>query len=1027
MGIEYNYKLEKHLKNLCEENKEFEILWSTWNLNKNSCKQILKTVILNYPNFSMHDDSHSESVIKNIELILGKERVQLLSPTDTWLLLNSAYFHDFGMALLYDILERDWGSEKFNNFLEASSFHSDKGLIHAIDYINNLKENLNNKDFDKRWPLKIRKNVNFIISSYFRTEHSSLSKEYINSAKKQWDLDMSHNGLINERFIKLIGDISMSHTQDANEILNLEYQSNGYNADYIHPRFISELLRLGDLLDTDSDRFNKYLEFTEGTMPESSEVHKNKHKSITHILITPEVINYSSDSLDTKTNNTVKAWDKCLTEELDFFALNWNDIAPQNMTGSAPRLKGKKMMVKNKVDKYGFTDMKFQISQKKAFDIIRGSDIYSDKYVFLREVLQNSLDAIKIQLWRDLTNEIYNSWNHNKNYDYPFKIDKEIYNNYYIKIYIDKIENDYINMVIVDNGTGISIDSLKNMCNVGSSYSERELWNEINKMPKWLRPTGGFGIGLQSIFLITDSFKIQTRSNDTPLQINVEKLNDESFFEITEFTEKMNRGTKIILKIKSNLNFRLMLGGKANNYYESYDPFEDENDAFIYKLLDEIQKHYYDMNIPLKVYYKDKENPIYEIVNGKTSLEKYIKLDYLDDNDKYSYFMQEDDDFTINVWDKQELVYFKFRIIKGHGASPRIYYKGMYVRNGLNYYKDGLYCYIDIYGWEIKDCLKLNRESLTENAKEKLFKVLEEALIFSLKKTRERLENTNNCIDGVLLKSFILLYNDMIDRFHNLDNKILNRIDTNLMILTLDDGKYKINKKTINLDNLWDYYYFNEKDLQKEQDLEKYEEYYNENIFIKNEEKIIIDDFWIKILASYFPENVKCVNVNKKSFLVKTMRNIDIAENNNWLLECDDDTKDIIIKSLKFNFNISRSLIRWQRHTIPAFSEYKELIVDNSNKDEILEALQYSFFYFSNIGVARVISPFKFDDVIGIEKMSCEDFIAKIKNKESFEKLVEYVQKNNIDNKITKEKIIDKYTKLICKFHELTTKENNLE
>ena len=32
-------------------------------------------------------------------------------------------------------------------------------------------------------------------------------------------------------------------------------------------------------------------------------------------------------------------------------------------------------------------------------------------------------------------------------------------------------------------------------------------------MPDWLRPTGGFGIGMQSAFMVTDKIEIYTHSN----------------------------------------------------------------------------------------------------------------------------------------------------------------------------------------------------------------------------------------------------------------------------------------------------------------------------------------------------------------------------------------------------------------------------------------------------------------------------------------------------------------------------------
>ena len=42
--------------------------------------------------------------------------------------------------------------------------------------------------------------------------------------------------------------------------------------------------------------------------------------------------------------------------------------------------------------------------------------------------------------------------------------------------------------------------------------------DELSEMPQWLRPTGYFGIGLQSVFNITNEFFIFTKSKDEELK-----------------------------------------------------------------------------------------------------------------------------------------------------------------------------------------------------------------------------------------------------------------------------------------------------------------------------------------------------------------------------------------------------------------------------------------------------------------------------------------------------------------------------
>ncbi|WP_315078356.1 hypothetical protein [uncultured Clostridium sp.] len=74
--LQYTYKLKTHLKLICDSNEEYTNLYATWNLNKKTYKSVLKTVVMNYPHYSLHDDSHSESIITNIEMLLGEDRIK---------------------------------------------------------------------------------------------------------------------------------------------------------------------------------------------------------------------------------------------------------------------------------------------------------------------------------------------------------------------------------------------------------------------------------------------------------------------------------------------------------------------------------------------------------------------------------------------------------------------------------------------------------------------------------------------------------------------------------------------------------------------------------------------------------------------------------------------------------------------------------------------------------------------------------------------------------------------------------------
>ena len=89
--------LESHLK----EVTEVKGLWNIWEQAKIDIPKALSQLPFGFPNFSMHDESHSKKIIETIELLLGEKGVEALSAIDTFMLLMAAYSHDLGMYLSY--------------------------------------------------------------------------------------------------------------------------------------------------------------------------------------------------------------------------------------------------------------------------------------------------------------------------------------------------------------------------------------------------------------------------------------------------------------------------------------------------------------------------------------------------------------------------------------------------------------------------------------------------------------------------------------------------------------------------------------------------------------------------------------------------------------------------------------------------------------------------------------------------------------------------------------------------------------
>ncbi|MFR0018740.1 MAG: hypothetical protein ACLRU3_02170 [Paraclostridium sp.] len=764
----YKYKLETHLKVLCDDNEEYTSLFASWNLGRQTYKELLSTVKIHFPHYSKHDHTHSESIITNIEMLLGEECIKKLSPTDTWLILNCAYLHDLGMVILDENLRDEWAKNEFQDYLKKLEESNDRDLRDASRYINNIKNELKEDKEDILWPLDIKKHVTEIIANYYRGKHSQTSKEYLKNINI-WGIDFTQNGLIHERLIDLIAEISFVHTQGFNEIMKMSHMTNGYNSDYAHPRFVAELIRIGDLLDLDNGRFSPYLKKVTGNNPRTSQIHNKKHQATRHILVTPEDIQIKADCPDDEVYRETINWISWLENEIRDITLHLTNIVPKKIGWYAPRITKKELLVKGKPDTNNITDLRFQISQEKAFDIIKGANIYGDNWVFIREFVQNALDASKIQLWNDIENGLYDPWikeliDEGKSLSYitPFHLPQQVLENYKVEILINYAEekasddktNREIEIKIKDRGTGISIERLKSMCDVGNSQSGKFKSNNSNS-PSWLVPTGGFGIGLQSAFLLTNNFNIYTRTVGlNKYKIDISSYDSNGYITVREYENEIKKGTEIYLKTDKL--------PKSINRYRSYveEEIEEKMTSFsnyikdpFNKDINEYKNSKYITILALKSYIESLFNytifPIYIRVNNEDATIKSLNSiegknkcntnnggNFILSEKEDSYYFYISEDLSIfTLWDCKNSIHASISESKAsefygmnriNNGITKVYFKGCKIDSRYRMARN-IITTIDFYGLDTRENLRINREQFTvcgmNNAREESEKI----------------------------------------------------------------------------------------------------------------------------------------------------------------------------------------------------------------------------------------------------------------------------------------------------------------
>lgn len=558
--LDVAYTIERQLKDYGEapnRTERHEILWHAWSQNKRWLSSLLEWTISSYPTYSYHNQSHADTVLHNIERILGSERIKELSASDCFVILHAVYLHDIGMSISAKERSNMMKDDKFIELIQAMVNSSDPDMRKAAESVLRTRytsyDTVATRDrskkikelFDEK--LDVYYGLGQLMSEYQRRVHADKVKERMH----KWTLepDQLGNGFsvsgIPLRIFLRIADCASIHTSSGIEpVLSLPKEDNGYVLDTFHPRFVAVMLQLGDVLDMDNDRFNPFASEFAGSFPRTSKLHFKKHNAIRQLNISPKLIQIYADCDSQEVLRMVRVECESLEEILKNASYYWAEIAPDNLSGGLPTLEQSKILLDGQRVPSELVKAQFNISQVRAFRLLEGGNVYGGNFVFLREIIQNAIDASKLQSWEDyiyhcrlkertiLQDDVENvelGLNSSEKdilsdidvWDYPielyFEIGVQIRKKDEEPIFVsldeasdkDKEEGEYgVRFIAKDHGTGISKDDLIKISNVGSSYEEKKHF--IDKMPDWLKPTGQFGIGLQSAFLVSNKIVCRT-------------------------------------------------------------------------------------------------------------------------------------------------------------------------------------------------------------------------------------------------------------------------------------------------------------------------------------------------------------------------------------------------------------------------------------------------------------------------------------------------------------------------------------
>jgi len=519
--------LIQHLKQKGGEHSSLAMLVNQWGFDEQLIPKALQTVGSLFPHYSRHDESHSKQILINIERLLG-DNINLLTATDTWLLLEAAYWHDIGMVVPQQDLEKALLQPEFQQYIDVICNSPNHELFR-------FAKSFNPRDVSKCFsgadtPMEAVDKFRQVMAEWFRQRHATRSEAIIQAPWSSVGISSPRTELIPARLFKLLGRICEMHGLPFVELLSpsgLPFKEAGLAQEDCHPRFVACLLRMGDLLDLDDNRFCPVMQRIAGeNRSRTSKAHEDKHASIRHLRIDRERIEISAECETIDGYLETFKWFDWLKQEIQDQMANWQDIVPNRDLGLLPtlgaisvRLSGEQQILKEG------QRPQFGVDSASAIGLLQGNNIYTTKFACVRELLQNAIDATLLRLWLIEKKEMCPG-----DWESPFSEHaREVLNSAPVRIELAEMpcvpevpEETAWTLTIIDQGTGISQTDLAYMLRIGGSQRNMQRQHKINTMPEWMKPSGAFGIGIQSAFLIADKITLTTKSLFTNETLEVE-------------------------------------------------------------------------------------------------------------------------------------------------------------------------------------------------------------------------------------------------------------------------------------------------------------------------------------------------------------------------------------------------------------------------------------------------------------------------------------------------------------------------
>lgn len=512
----------------------------------------LEYVPQTFPQFTQHTIEHSDEIVVQLSKILFEEgdpdRPKIkLTAMEAYILIVCAFLHDAGMVSSDREKEEILSSDGWKQWTSTS----------AADRWNRIQELRSGPvppDKDVRHFLADMLTREMIAEFVRRMHHkrvANVCREQSKVGRFAFD-----DGLL----ASTIRDICIAHGLDRNELEDpfVYPRLRQLRGEDVDVRLIAVLLRLGDLLDLRTSRACPILFSAADPLSPSSLPHWLQYERIRHLAISPSTIEIRAECQNMDEHRVLRDWCQWIVDEVQGARpllagggshKDWEppraSMGANNATITITPAEDAGYLVR---------DWRFELEPTSVFQRLI-ADLYHDPFAFLRELIQNALDAMRCRLYEDIRVKAVGVS------EKPTIIPEEIRRDFPLRILSEEMttvnemtgEPEKMAVIVIED-CGIGMDEeviRRHFLQVGRSYYDTEQFRRDYKFV----PASRFGVGFLSVFgasddVIVDSVKYPiTEAKGIRLRLTGPR----NYLAVSK-SDRQACGTRIEVRLRPSLN-----------------------------------------------------------------------------------------------------------------------------------------------------------------------------------------------------------------------------------------------------------------------------------------------------------------------------------------------------------------------------------------------------------------------------------------------------------------------------------------